>query len=54
MLRLFALVLMAGASSASADDLAERAAVCFSCHGEGGQSYNAETPSLGAERAPSC
>jgi len=31
MRRLFALVLMAGVSSASADDLADRAAVCFSC-----------------------
>ena len=52
MRRPFALVLMAGTSSAPADDLAKRAAACFSCHGDGGQSYNAETPSLGAEPAP--
>jgi cytochrome c553 len=52
MRRLFALVLMAGVSSALADDLAERAAACLSCHGDGGQSYQTETPSLGAQPAP--
>jgi cytochrome c553 len=30
----------------------ERAAVCFACHGERGQSETENTPSLGAQQAP--
>lgn len=37
---------------AIAETVAERSALCFSCHGEKGQSENAEVPSLGAQRAP--
>jgi cytochrome c553 len=53
MRRLLAVVVLIGGTvSVPADDLANRTAACFSCHGEDGQSYSAETPSLGAEPAP--
>ena len=49
---LLALVLLiVGTFSAPAQNLAERIAPCFSCHGDDGQSYNVGTPSLGAEPA---
>src|SRR3954454_24110783 len=40
------------ASSASAATIAERAAPCFACHGQNGQSETENTPSLGAQQAP--
>ena len=45
-----ALVLIA--SSARAETIEERAATCFACHGEHGQSETENTPSLGAQQAP--
>ena len=44
-------VLLAGTFCALAENLAERTPTCLSCHGDAGQSNNAETPSLGAEPA---
>ena len=44
----FALV----ASSARCETMEERAAVCFACHGEHGQSETENTPSLGGQQAP--
>src|SRR5690348_4465503 len=46
----FALALMA--SSGNAETIAERAATCFACHGEHGQSEMENTPSLGGQQAP--
>src|ERR1700748_2661628 len=46
----FALALMA--SSGNAETIAERAATCFACHGEKGQSETENTPSLGGQQAP--
>ena len=40
------------AFSASAETIEERAAACFACHGEKGQSETENTPSLGAQQAP--
>src|ERR1700732_3428366 len=40
------------ASSALAETLEERAAPCFSCHGEHGQSETDNTPSLGGQQPP--
>jgi len=40
------------ASSANADTVEQRAAACFACHGEHGQSETANTPSLGGQQAP--
>ena len=40
------------ASSALAETLEERAAPCFSCHGERGQSETDNTPSLGGQQPP--
>jgi cytochrome c553 len=40
------------AFSASAETIEERAATCFACHGEHGQSETENTPSLGAQQAP--
>src|SRR5882724_6141857 len=40
------------ASSANAETLEERAAPCFSCHGERGQSETDNIPSLGAQQPP--
>src|SRR6202163_205088 len=40
------------AFSAGAETIEERAATCFACHGERGQSETENTPSLGAQQAP--
>jgi cytochrome c553 len=40
------------ASSATAEPLEERAATCFACHGESGQSETENTPSLGGQQPP--
>jgi cytochrome c553 len=40
------------APSASAETIAERAAPCFACHGEHGQSETENIPSLGGQQAP--
>jgi cytochrome c553 len=37
---------------ATAETIAERAASCFACHGDRGQSETEDTPSLGGQRAP--
>jgi cytochrome c553 len=47
-----ALALISIAFSARAAGIAERAAVCFACHGENGQSQTENTPSLGGQQAP--
>ena len=39
-------------SSVRAETIEERAAACFACHGEHGQSETDLTPSLGAQQAP--
>ncbi len=39
-------------SSAGAETIQERAAPCFACHGEQGQSATENTPSLGGQNAP--
>ena len=40
------------ASPASAETIEQRAAACFACHGEHGQSETENTPSLGGQQAP--
>jgi cytochrome c553 len=40
------------ASSASAETIEKRAAPCFACHGERGQSETENIPSLGGQQAP--
>jgi cytochrome c553 len=35
-----------------AESIAERLAPCYSCHGDNGQSFNPDTPSLGAQPSP--
>src|SRR5262249_5268128 len=40
------------ASAANAETIQERAAPCFACHGEQGQSQTENTPSLGGQNAP--
>jgi len=47
-----ALTLAFLASSARAETIQERAAACFACHGEHGQSESDNTPSLGGQQAP--
>jgi cytochrome c553 len=47
-----ALPLVLLACSVSAETIPERAAVCFGCHGEHGQSQTENTPSLGGQQAP--
>src|SRR6201995_1403545 len=47
-----ALALALLASTASAETIQERAAPCFACHGEQGQSQTDNTPSLGGQNAP--
>src|SRR6266852_8001401 len=47
-----ALALAFLASSASAESIQDRAATCFACHGEKGQSETENTPSLGGQQAP--
>jgi cytochrome c553 len=39
-------------SSARAETIEERAAACFGCHGEHGQSETENVPSLGGQQAP--
>jgi cytochrome c553 len=39
-------------SPANCETVEERAAACFACHGEHGQSETENTPSLGGQRAP--
>src|SRR6185312_2326642 len=46
----FAVALLA--SSLHGETIEERAAACFACHGEKGQSETENTPSLGAQQAP--
>src|ERR1700730_4734319 len=48
-----ALALAVLASSVRAETLEERAAPCFGCHGEHGQSETENIPSLGGPQAPS-
>jgi cytochrome c553 len=40
------------ASAANAETIQQRAAACFACHGEHGQSQTENTPSLGGQQAP--
>jgi cytochrome c553 len=47
-----ALALALIASAGNAETIAERAAMCFACHGEKGQSETENTPSLGGQQAP--
>src|SRR6201985_979208 len=47
-----ALALLLLTSSANSETIAERAATCFACHGEQGQSETENTPSLGGQQAP--
>jgi cytochrome c553 len=47
-----ALVLGLLATSVRAETIEERAAACFACHGEHGQSETENTPSLGGQQAP--
>src|SRR5215470_7383992 len=47
-----ALALALVASSGNAEPIAERAMMCFACHGEKGQSETENTPSLGGQQAP--
>src|SRR5215831_1705970 len=47
-----ALALLLSASSAKSETIEERAATCFACHGEHGQSETENTPSLGGQQAP--
>ena len=47
-----ALVFASLAYSAAAETIEQRAAVCFACHGEKGQSVTENTPSLGGQQAP--
>jgi cytochrome c553 len=51
-LRIGMMLLCAWTLRAQAQSIAERAASCWSCHGDKGQSYNPEVPSLGAQTAP--
>jgi cytochrome c553 len=47
-----ALVFASLTFAASAETIQERAAPCFSCHGEQGTSETENTPSLGGQQAP--
>jgi cytochrome c553 len=47
-----ALALTLIASSARAETIEQRAAACFACHGERGQSETENTPSLGGQQPP--
>jgi cytochrome c553 len=46
-----ALLLAAAINAAGAQSFEERLSVCLACHGEKGQSENAEVPSLGAQQS---
>ena len=50
--KVLALAFLLVASSARCETMEERAAVCFACHGEHGQSETENTPSLGGQQAP--
>jgi cytochrome c553 len=51
--RLAVLILLCGwAPLAGAQSITERLAPCYSCHGDQGQSFNTDTPSLGAQPSP--
>ena len=51
--RLAVLILLGGwAPLAWAESITERLATCYACHGEQGQSFNPDTPSLGAQPSP--
>ena len=53
MRKMFVLLAFAvAASPLSAETIQERAATCFACHGEHGQSETENTPSLGGQQAP--
>jgi cytochrome c553 len=53
MRKIFALLAFAFVvSPLSAETITERAAACFACHGEKGQSETENTPSLGGQQAP--
>jgi cytochrome c553 len=53
MRKMFAvLAVTLAASSLHAETVQERAATCFACHGEHGQSETENTPSLGGQQAP--
>ncbi len=45
-------ILICASMGAMAAPIEERLATCYACHGENGQSANAEVPSLGAQTAP--
>jgi cytochrome c553 len=47
-----ALALVSFAFCAHAETVQQRAAACFACHGEHGQSQTENTPSLGGQQAP--
>src|SRR5215472_16745973 len=49
---IMALALLSLAFSANAETIEQRAAACFACHGEKGQSETENTPSLGGQQAP--
>jgi len=47
------LILLCGwAPLAGAQSITERLAPCYACHGDQGQSFNPDTPSLGAQPSP--
>jgi cytochrome c553 len=50
--KVLALALALVVSSVRCETMEERAAVCFACHGEHGQSETENTPSLGGQQAP--
>jgi len=51
--RLAVLILLGGwAPLAWAESITERLTTCYACHGERGQSFNPDTPSLGAQPSP--
>ena len=51
--RLAVQILLCGwAPLAGAQSISERLAPCYSCHGDQGQSFNPDTPSLGAQPSP--
>ena len=51
--RLAVLILLCGWTPlAGAQSITERLAPCYSCHGDQGQSFNPDTPSLGAQPSP--
>jgi cytochrome c553 len=49
---IMALALVCAVSTARAETIAQRAVVCFACHGDQGLSQTEKTPSLGGQQAP--